>query len=84
MTAQTRGLIATDPGILHGEPHVRGTRVPVAVIVDSIASGMSEGEVVREYPSLTIDGVRAALRYGTGGSLSSAPSGTSRDAKELE
>ena len=41
--------IVLDPKIQHGRPVIRGTRVPVAVIVGSLAAGMSPGEVVKDY-----------------------------------
>ena len=48
--------------IAHGKPVIRGTRVPVAVVVDSVAAGMSFEEVQREY-GLTEDDIRAALKF---------------------
>jgi uncharacterized protein (DUF433 family) len=60
MTTQNR--IVIDPAICHGKPVVAGTRVPVTVVVGSLAGGMTMEEVQREY-DLTPDDVRAALRY---------------------
>ena len=57
-------LISIDATICHGQPCVRGTRVLVTVVLDSLAAGMSEAEILHEYPSLTADGVRAAAGYG--------------------
>jgi uncharacterized protein (DUF433 family) len=56
-------MIVVDPAILHGQAHVRGTRIPASVILDCIAGGMSETDIIAEYPSLTIDGIRAAAAY---------------------
>jgi len=58
-------LISIDPEICHGQPCIRGTRVLVTVILDSLAAGMSQGDILAQYPSLTPDGVRAAAGYGT-------------------
>lgn len=55
--------VSIDPQVRHGEPCVRGTRVPIAVIVGSLADGLSEEEIRREYPQLTPDDIRAALAY---------------------
>jgi len=55
--------IVIDPEIHHGEPCIKGTRVPVAVIVGSIADGMTIDEVINEYPQLNRETVRAALAY---------------------
>jgi uncharacterized protein (DUF433 family) len=58
------GLISIDPEVCHGQPCVRGTRVLVTTVLDALASGLSAAEVVRHYPTLTEEGVRAALAYG--------------------
>jgi uncharacterized protein (DUF433 family) len=57
-------LISIDAEICHGQPCVRGTRVLVTVILDSLAAGMSTEDIVAEYPNLTAEGVRAAAAYG--------------------
>jgi uncharacterized protein (DUF433 family) len=57
-------LIVRDPLICHGQATVRGTRVTVTVILDALADGLSEADVLAEYPSLTPAGVRAAIAYG--------------------
>jgi uncharacterized protein (DUF433 family) len=54
--------IVIDPKICHGKPVIRGTRMPVALVVGSLASGMSFEEVQREY-DLSIDDIRAALKF---------------------
>ena len=55
--------IVADPKVHHGDPCVRGTRIPVAMILGSLADGMSAHEILREYPQLSQDDVRAALEY---------------------
>ena len=64
MTSEAAELIAVDPTILHGKAHVRGTRIPVSVILDCLAAGLSEQEILDEYPTLSLEGVRAAAAYG--------------------
>ncbi|MBL6749734.1 MAG: DUF433 domain-containing protein [Nevskia sp.] len=56
----TLDRIVIDPAICHGRPVIRGTRVPVAIVVGSLAGGMSFEEVAHEY-DLTADDIRAAL-----------------------
>lgn len=51
-----------DPGLHHGEPCIRGSRIPVAVIVASLAD-LSMEDLLREYPQLEREDVRAALLY---------------------
>jgi len=57
-----RNRIVLDPAICHGKPVIRGTRVPVTVVVGSLARGMTFEGVQREY-DLTEDDIRAALRF---------------------
>jgi len=51
--------IVVDPKICHGKPVVRGTRVPISIIVGSLATGMTHADIEREY-ALTADDIRAA------------------------
>jgi uncharacterized protein (DUF433 family) len=54
--------IVIDPNVCHGKPVIRGTRTPVAIVVGSLAGGMSFEEVQREY-DLTIEDIRAVLKF---------------------
>lgn len=56
--------ITIDSTIHHGAPVITGTRMPVAMVVGSLAGGMSREEVMQEY-ELTAEQVAAALRYAT-------------------
>ncbi len=49
---------------MSGHAVIAGTRVPVSVVLDCLAAGMSPEEVVAEYPTLTSEGVQAAAAYG--------------------
>jgi uncharacterized protein (DUF433 family) len=53
--------IVADPEHLGGSPRVRGTRIAVALILESLAAGMSIAEIVDAFPSLTEESVRGAL-----------------------
>jgi uncharacterized protein (DUF433 family) len=66
--------IVIDPKICHDKPVIRGTRTPAAIVVGSLAGGMSFEEIEREY-DLTAEDIRAALdfRRQTGGTAA-APS----------
>ena len=55
--------IVSNPNICHGKPCIRGTRIMVSVILDNLAEDLTPEEIVREYPPLTLDDVRAALAY---------------------
>lgn len=55
--------ITRNPAILGGQPIVRGTRVPVYLIVDWVNSGHTPEEIVADYPDLTVEDLEAALAY---------------------
>lgn len=51
------------PGVMGGKPCIKGTRIPVDIIVDYVASGETIAEVLEGYPDITEEDVRAALAY---------------------
>ena len=55
--------IVVDPGICHGQACIKGTRIPVSVILDCLAEGMSEKEILKEYPALAAQDIKAAIEY---------------------
>jgi uncharacterized protein (DUF433 family) len=55
--------ISIDPRICHGKPCIKGTRIWVSLIVDNLAGGTTEKEILQGYPSLTTEDIRAALAY---------------------
>jgi uncharacterized protein (DUF433 family) len=55
--------IAIDPEIRFGKPCVRGTRITVRDVLSYLASGMSEDEILADFPQLTRDDVRACLAF---------------------
>lgn len=56
-------LVVTDAKVLHGQARIRDTRVPVSVILDCLAEGMSAEEIHQQYPSLPEGSVPAAVTY---------------------
>jgi uncharacterized protein (DUF433 family) len=58
-----RDHIIVDPGICHGVPCLRGTRVMVSVVLDNLAAGRTVEEILRDYPSLRADAIPAAIAY---------------------
>jgi len=56
--------ISIDPGICGGKPCIKGTRIWVSLILDFLAEGMSEAELLAEYPQLVHKDVLAAIAYG--------------------
>ena len=63
MATRQKGLIVSDPKILNGKPIVKGTRISVALILQNIASGMTKEDILRGYPTLTKEGLDAALDF---------------------
>jgi len=55
--------IVLDPGILAGKPIIKGTRLAVEFIVDLLAQGWTEEEILRNYPGLTREDIQACLSY---------------------
>jgi len=56
--------ISIDPAICGGKPCIKGTRIWVSLVLDLLATGMSEAEVRAEYPQLTREDILAAIAYG--------------------
>lgn len=63
MKKQEKGIIVCDPKILNGKPIIKGTRISVALILQNIASGMTREEILQGYPTLTAEGLDAALDF---------------------
>jgi len=59
---QERIVIA--PDLHHGAPCIKGTCIPIAMIVGSLADGMMPEEIQDAYPQLTMGDIQAALAYG--------------------
>ena len=55
--------ITVDPSVCHGRACIRGTRIPVSVILDNLAASVGEDEILASYPTLTHEDITAALGY---------------------
>ncbi len=55
--------VVIDPDIHHGDPCIKGTRIPVSMIVGSLADGMSTAQIQENYPQLGTEDIYAALAY---------------------
>ena len=58
-----RDRITTDPAVCHGQACSGGTRIPVAVVLDNLAAGLSSEQILVECPGLQPDDIRAAIAY---------------------
>jgi uncharacterized protein (DUF433 family) len=59
----SRERIVLDPAIHHGDPCIKGSRVPVSIIVSRIADGDTFEQLIEAYPQLTADDIKAALKF---------------------
>jgi uncharacterized protein (DUF433 family) len=55
--------IVVDPKVMTGKPVIRGTRIPIELIIRMLAQGVSEAEILQEYPRIQTEDIRAALAY---------------------
>ena len=58
-----RQYIVRDPAICGGEPVVKGTRVTVRTILASLAEGASVGDILKDFPTLKEDDIRAVIAF---------------------
>ncbi len=56
--------ITVDPNICFGKPCIKGTRIWVSLILDLLAEGMTTEEIIKEYPQITEEDIRACIAYG--------------------
>ena len=56
--------ISADPNVCFGKPCIRGTRIWVSLILENLAEGTSQTELLKVYPQLKAEDIRAALAYG--------------------
>jgi uncharacterized protein (DUF433 family) len=63
MTLPNHPRIAVDPAICGGRPTVAGTRVRVSDVLEMLAGGASEAEIVADFPYLSVAAIRACLAF---------------------
>ena len=56
--------ISIDPNVCFGKPCIKGTRIWVSLILDFLASGVSDADILADYPYLKPEDIRAAIAYG--------------------
>jgi uncharacterized protein (DUF433 family) len=57
--------ITVDPGVLVGKPVIKGTRVAMEFLLELLAEGWTHEQILKSYPQLCSDDIRAALHYAT-------------------
>jgi uncharacterized protein (DUF433 family) len=63
MTAQWKSYIVSEPEILRGKPRLKGTRIPVGLVLGYLAAGKSCEDIITEFPGLTREQIAACLDY---------------------
>jgi uncharacterized protein (DUF433 family) len=58
-----RERTTSDPAVCHGKPCIRGTRIPVAVVLDNLAAAVPREEILQSYPSISSQDLDAAEEY---------------------
>jgi uncharacterized protein (DUF433 family) len=66
MTLADHPRISVDPAVCGGRPTVAGTRMRVTDILEMLASGANEEEIVRDFPYIKVEDIRACLAYAAG------------------
>lgn len=56
--------ISADPAVCAGKPCIKGTRIWVSLILDNLADGVTEAQLLAEFPQLTREDILAAVAYG--------------------
>ena len=57
------GRITFDPNIMAGRACIRGMRIPVSLVVNLVGNGMTNDDILKEYPLLELEDIREAVRY---------------------
>ena len=63
MQVNWKDHIVSTPDVLRGKPRIKGTRIPVSLILGYLASGSTSDEIIREFPDITKDQIAACLDY---------------------
>jgi uncharacterized protein (DUF433 family) len=63
MPVQWKHHIVSDPEILRGKPRIKGTRIPVGLVLGYLAAGKTSADILAEFPNLTGEQIAACLDY---------------------
>ena len=63
MEKQTFTMITANPEIMAGKPVIKGTRIPVDLIMEQLANGLTKEEILQDYPNLKEEDILEVLRY---------------------
>lgn len=63
MPVQWKQHVVSDPEILRGKPRIKGTRIPVGLVLGHLAAGKTAADILAEFPDLTTEQIAACLDY---------------------
>ena len=63
MPVEWKRYIVSEPEVLRGKPRLKGTRIPVSLVLGYLAAGKSADEIIAEFPGLTREQIAACLDY---------------------
>ncbi|OHB66129.1 MAG: hypothetical protein A2Y77_15265 [Planctomycetes bacterium RBG_13_62_9] len=63
MNVAWKDHIESDPRVLRGKPRIKGTRIPVSLILGYLAAGYDAEQIITEFPDLTREQIAACLDY---------------------
>ena len=63
MRVQWKQHIVSDPEILRGKPRIKGTRIPVGLVLGHLAAGKTSADILTDFPDLTTEQIAACLDY---------------------
>ncbi len=63
MQTELKPMISSDPKIMMGKPVINGTRIPVELILEKLASGETIEQILQAHPRLTLEAIRASLSF---------------------
>jgi uncharacterized protein (DUF433 family) len=63
MPVQWKQHIVSDPEVLRGKPRIKGTRIPVGIVLGYLAAGKTSADILSEFPDLTNEQIAACLDY---------------------
>jgi uncharacterized protein (DUF433 family) len=58
-----QAFIESTPDIMFGKPVIKDTRIPVALVLEKLGNGFTEADILKAYPKLTTEAIRACLLY---------------------
>lgn len=63
MPVDWRDYVVSDPEILRGKPRLKGTRIPVSLVLGYLAAGKTSADIISEFPDLTREQIAGCLDY---------------------